>query len=364
MNTVQSAPAIAPASAEATMFGLSKLHAREGVWSTRAAVPVPGPDDVLIRIKRTAICGTDIHIYNWDTWAAGTIPVPMIFGHEYAGEIVELGTAVTRDLRIGQRVSGEGHVIDLNSQAARAGRFHLDPGTIGVGVNRQGAFAEYLCIPSFNVIPLPDEVSDDIGAILDPFGNAVHTAQQFDLMGEDVLVTGAGPIGIMAAAVARQAGARSVVITDINPYRLDLATKLADVIPVNVAREDLRDVMAREGIGNGFSVALEISGAGLAIQQAIDALMMGGKLAMLGIPDRAMEVNWSNFILKAINVKGVYGREMFETWRKMFGLLRNGLNLEPLITHRFAARDYQAAFDAMRSGQSGKVVLSWDGSPC
>lgn len=363
MNTIELAPTIAAPSAETTMFALSKLHARAGVWDTRAPVPVPGPDDVLIRIRRTAICGTDIHIFNWDTWAAATVPVPMIFGHEYSGEIVELGGAVTRDLHVGQRVSGEGHVIDLNSEAARAGHFHLDPGTIGVGVNRQGAFAEYLYIPAFNVIPLPEDVPDDIGAILDPFGNAVHTAQQFDLMGEDVLVTGAGPIGIMAAAVARQAGARSVVITDVNSYRLDLAAKLADVTPVNVAKEDLRDVMAREGISTGFNVALEISGAGSAISQAIDALMMGGKLAMLGIPDRAMEVSWSDVILKAINIRGVYGREMFETWRKMFGLLRNGLDLQPLITHRFAASEYQAAFDAMRSGQSGKVLLNWDETP-
>lgn len=350
----------AASSSAATMFGLSKLHAREGVWKTRSPIPLLGPNDVLIRIRRTAICGTDVHIYNWDGWAASTVPVPMIFGHEYSGEIVELGSAVTRDLHVGQRVSGEGHVIDFNSQAARAGHFHLDPGTIGVGVNRQGAFAEYLCIPAFNVIPLPDEVSDDIGAILDPFGNAVHTAQQFDLLGENVLVTGAGPIGIMAAAVARQAGARSVVLTDVNSYRLDLATKLADITPVNVAHEDLRDAMAREGIKDGFNVALEISGAEPAIRQAIDALMMGGKLAMLGIPDRAMEVAWSDIILKAINIRGVYGREMFETWRKMFGLLRNGLDLSPLITHRFVAGDFQAGFDAMRSGQSGKVILQWD----
>lgn len=347
-----------------TMFGLAKLHAREGIWETRAPIPDPGPEDVLIKVRRTAICGTDIHIYNWDEWAQGVIPVPMIFGHEFAGEIVEIGSAVSRDLHIGQRVSGEGHIIDLNSQAARAGRFHLDPGTVGVGVNRQGAFAEYLSIPAFNVVPLPDEVSDDVGALLDPFGNAVHTAQQFDLMGEDVLVTGAGPIGIMAAAVARRAGARSVVLTDINPFRLALAQQLADIVTVNVAKEDLRDVMAREGITTGFTVALEMSGSEPAIRQSIDALAMGGKLAMLGISSRAMEIAWSDIILKAITIRGVYGREMFETWRKMFGLLRNGLNLEPLITHRFASHDFQAGFDAMRSGQSGKVILDWDGGSC
>jgi threonine 3-dehydrogenase len=341
-----------------TMVGLAKSHARKGAWMMRAAVPLPAPHDVLIRIRRTAICGTDMHIYNWDEWAQRAIPVPMIFGHEYAGEIVELGSAVTRDLHVGQRVSGEGHVIDLDCAAARAGRFHLDPGTKGVGVNRQGAFAEYLCIPAFNAIVLPDSVDDDIGAILDPFGNAVHVAQQFSLMGEDVLVTGAGPIGIMAAAVARRAGARTVVLTDVNRYRLDLASRLADVVTVDVSSEDLRDVMAREGIAQGFG--LEMSGSDKAIRQAIDALAMGGKLAMLGIPALAMEVGWSDIILKAITIRGVYGREMFNTWRVMFGLLRSGLDLSPLITHRFSADRYQEAFDTMGSGLSGKVLLDWE----
>ncbi|KRB80673.1 L-threonine 3-dehydrogenase [Sphingomonas sp. Root710] len=345
--------------ATGTMKGLAKLEPREGIWSTTAAIPTCGPDDVLIRIRRTAICGTDVHIYNWDDWARKTIPVPMIVGHEFSGEIVEIGGAVSRDLRLGQRVSGEGHVIDINSAAARAGRFHLDPNTVGVGVNRQGAFAEFLAIPAFNVVPLPDDVSDDIGALLDPFGNAVHTAQQFDLMGEDVLVTGAGPIGIMAAAVARRAGARSVVLTDINRFRLDLAAKIADVRTVDVSREDLRDVMAQEGIEQGFSVALEMSGSAPAIRQAVDALVMGGNLAMLGIPAGAMEVAWADIILKALTIRGVYGREMFGTWRKMLGLIRNGLDMTQLITHRFDASDFQAGFDAMRSGQSGKVILNW-----
>ena len=345
---------------QGTMLGLAKLHAAEGVWRTTAPIPQPAADEVLIRVQRTAICGTDIHIYNWDEWAARTVPVPMIFGHEFAGEIVEIGSAVTRPLKLGQRVSGEGHLIDMNSAAARAGRFHLDPNTLGVGVNRQGAFAEYLAIPAFNVVPLPEEVSLDVGALLDPFGNAVHTAQQFDLLGEDVLVTGAGPIGIMAAAVARRAGARSVVLTDVNDFRLELAARIADVRPVNVAKEDLRDVMAAEGIAEGFGVALEMSGAQPAIRQAVDALIMGGKLAMLGIPSGTMDVAWADIILKALTIRGVYGREMFETWRKMLGLLHGGLDLEPLITHRFGAEDFQAGFDAMRSGQSGKVVLRWD----
>jgi threonine 3-dehydrogenase len=360
MSTLLSADPETAATTAGTMFGLAKLHPREGVWSTRAEIPVPGPDEVLIKVRRTAICGTDIHIYNWDDWAKKTVPLPMIFGHEFSGEIVEIGSAVTRKLQAGQRVSGEGHVINFDSEAARAGRFHLDPDTKGVGVNRQGAFAEYLVIPAFNVVPLPDNVSDDIGAILDPFGNAVHTAQQFELMGEDVLVTGAGPIGIMAAAVARAAGARAVVITDINPHRLALAARIADVTPVNVAGEELRDVMAREGIATGFGVALEMSGSEPAIRQAIDTLIMGGKLAMLGIPARPMETSWSDIILKALTIRGVYGREMFETWRKMFGLIHGGLDMTPLITHHFPASQFQDGFDAMRSGQSGKVVLTWD----
>lgn len=347
-------------STSATMFALGKLEPREGLWATQVPLPAPGPQDVLIRVRRTAICGTDVHIYNWDEWAARTIPVPMVVGHEFSGEIVAIGDQVARPLKMGQRVSGEGHVIDLDSAAARAGHFHLDPGTRGVGVNRQGAFAEYLAIPAFNVVPLPDEVSDDIGALLDPFGNAVHTAQQFDLLGEDVLVTGAGPIGIMAAAVARHAGARSVVITDVNDWRLDLATRLADVRPVNVAKEDLRDVMAAEGIPDGFGVALEMSGAHSGVAQAVDALRVGGGLALLGIPGQPMAVNWADIILKAITIKGVYGREMFRTWSKMLGLIRSGMNLEPIITHRVAARDFQAGFDTMRSGASGKVLLDWN----
>jgi threonine 3-dehydrogenase len=349
----------ASADATRTMRGLAKLEAKEGIWATRAPIPTPGPDEVLIKIRNTAICGTDIHIYNWDAWASKIIPVPMIVGHEFSGEIVEIGSAVTRDLHIGQRVSGEGHIVDMNSAAARSGHFHLDPNTVGIGVNRQGAFADYLVLPAFNVIPLPEEVSDEVGSMLDPFGNAVHTAQQFDLMGENVLVTGAGPIGIMAAAVARRAGARAVILTDVNRYRLDLAARIADIRPVDVSREDLRDVMAAEGIEQGFSVALEMSGAVPAIQQAIDTLVMGGNLAMLGIPGQTMDVAWGDIILKALTIRGVYGREMFGTWRKMFGLIRNGLDLTPLITHRFAIEDFQKGFDAMRSGQSGKVVLSW-----
>jgi threonine 3-dehydrogenase len=341
------------------MRALAKLRPEPGIWMTQADIPPCGADDVLIGVKRTAICGTDIHIYNWDAWAAATIPIPMITGHEFGGEIVEVGTAVTRDLKIGQRVSAEGHIVDLDGAAARAGQFHLDPHARGLGVHRQGAFADFVALPAFNVVPLPRDVSLEHAALLDPLGNAVHTAEQFDLLGQNVLVTGAGPIGIMAAAVARRAGARAVIITDVNPYRLGLAADLADVRPVDLSAQTLEDVMAEVGVGDGFDVAMEMSGAPSAITQAVGALKMGGGLAMLGIPSGTMEVAWSEIILKSLTIKGVYGRRMFETWRKMLGLLEAGLDLDRLITHRLPAGEFQAGFEAMRSGQSGKVVLDW-----
>jgi len=343
-----------------TMKALAKTKADVGLELIDAPVPSPGPEDVLIRVKRTAVCGTDIHIWNWDEWSQKNVPVPMITGHEFMGEIVAVGNGVDRPLKVGQRVSAEGHVIDLNSEAARAGHFHLDPNTRGIGVNRQGAFAEYVVAPAFNVIELPDDVPDEVGSMLDPFGNAVHTAQQFDLLGEDVLVTGAGPIGIMAAAVARHAGARTVVLTDINDYRLELATKVADVRTVNTQREDLRDVMKELGLKVGFDVALEMSGSPIAFNQCVDTLIMGGGLAMLGIPSKPMETDWGKIILKALTIKGVYGREMFTTWRKMLGLLNAGLDLRPLITHQMPYDQFEAGFEAMRSGRSGKVVLDWE----
>ncbi|APE45016.1 L-threonine 3-dehydrogenase [Sulfitobacter alexandrii] len=343
------------------MMALSKLHPREGLWLTHAPVPEIGPDDVLIRIKKTGICGTDIHIWNWDDWAAGTVPVPMITGHEFAGEIVEVGRNV-EGLEIGQRCSGEGHLIGKQSRQSRAGKFHLDPATRGIGVNEQGAFAEYLRLPAFNVVPLPDTISDDIGAILDPLGNAVHTALSFDLVGEDVLITGAGPIGIMAAAVARHVGARHVAITDINPARLELATKVADVVPVNVAEEDLGDVIARLKMKQGFDVGMEMSGAQAALDQMVEAMTMGGRIAMLGIPPGKSPVDWSRIVFKAITIKGVYGREIFETWYKMIAMLENGLDVSAIITHRFAAADFETGFAAMKSGEAGKVVLDWTGA--
>jgi len=341
------------------MKALAKTVAAPGLTLIETDTPQIGPEDVLIRVHRTAICGTDLLIYNWDEWAQKTIRVPMIVGHEFSGEIAEIGKAVTRPLFVGQRVSGEGHVVDQNSAAARRGQPHLDPRTKSIGVDRAGAFAEYLSMPAFNVVPLPQDVDFEIGALLDPFGNAVHTIQQFELMGEDVLITGAGPIGIMAAAVARRVGARSVVLTDRNDYRLGLARRMTDARTVNVTREDLKTVMAEEGIADGFGVALEMSGAQLAIGQAVAALAMGGRLAMLGIPSRAMEVNWSDIILKAVTIRGVYGRQMFETWHKMLALLHAGLDFAPLITHRVAANDYQAGFDAALSGEAGKVVMDW-----
>ncbi|MEM6309586.1 MAG: L-threonine 3-dehydrogenase [Pseudomonadota bacterium] len=337
---------------------LVKAEPREGLWMQTAPVPEIGPDDVLIRVNKTGICGTDIHIWNWDDWAQKTVPVPLITGHEFAGEIVEVGRNV-EGLQIGQRCSGEGHLIGKTSRQSRAGRFHLDPETRGIGVNEQGAFGEYLRLPAFNVVPLPDEVSDDVGAILDPLGNAVHTALSFDLVGEDVLVTGAGPIGIMAAAVARHVGARHVVITDVNPDRLALAARVADVVPVNVAREDLRAVTDKLGMREGFDVGLEMSGSQAALDQMVDRLVMGGRIALLGIPPGKSPVDWSRIVFKAITLKGVYGREIFETWYKMIAMLQNGLDVSGVITHRFAATDFAAGFDAMRSGSSGKVVLDW-----
>lgn len=323
-----------------------------------APVPEIGPDDVLIRVNKTGICGTDIHIWEWDDWAQRTVPAPLITGHEFAGEIVELGRNVT-DLQIGQRCSGEGHLIGHHSRQSRAGKFHLDPETRGIGVNEQGAFAEYLRLPAFNVVTLPDDVPDDIGAILDPLGNAVHTALSFDLVGEDVLITGAGPTGIMAAAVARHVGARHVVITDINPARLDLAARVADVTRVNVAQQDLREVMGQLRMTEGFDVGLEMSGNQQALDQMIEALVTGGRVALLGVPPGKSPVDWSRIVFKAITIKGVYGREIFETWYKMIAMLQNGLNVADVITHRFPVADFAEGFAAMRSGQSGKVVLNW-----
>jgi threonine 3-dehydrogenase len=340
------------------MKTLVKARAEVGLWMQDRPVPEIGPEDVLIKVRKTGICGTDIHIWNWDDWAARTVPVGLITGHEFAGEIVAMGAQV-EGLSIGQRCSGEGHLIGKQSRQSRAGKFHLDPETRGIGVNEPGAFAEYLRLPAFNVVPLPETIDDEIGAILDPLGNAVHTALSFDLVGEDVLITGAGPIGIMAGAVARHVGARHVVITDVNPARLALAAQVADVVPVNVGTEDLRDVMARLKIVQGFDVGMEMSGNQRALDQMVEALVMGGRIAMLGIPPGKSPVDWSRIVFKAITIKGVYGREIFETWYKMIAMLENGLDVRRVITHRFKVADYEAGFEVMRSGASGKVVLEW-----
>ena len=341
-----------------TMNVLQKSKPEPGLWMTRQPIPEIGPDDVLIRIRKTGICGTDIHIWNWDEWAAKTVPVPLVTGHEFAGEIVELGRDV-HDLKLGQRCSGEGHLIGHQSRQSRSGKFHLDPETRGIGVNEPGAFAEYLALPAFNVVPLPDTIEDEIGAILDPLGNAVHTALSFDLIGEDVLITGAGPIGIMAAAVARHAGARHVVITDLNPDRLALAAQVADVVPVNPAEEDLKSVVSGLGMAQGFDVGLEMSGAQPALDQMVEAMVMGGRIALLGIPPGKSPVDWSRIVFKALTIKGVYGREIFETWYKMIAMLENGLDVSKVITHRFKATEFEKGFQVMRGGSCGKVVLDW-----
>lgn len=345
------------------MKALAKLHAREGIWMvTDAPIPEPGHNDLLIKIRKTAICGTDIHIYNWDDWSRKTIPVPMITGHEYVGEVVAIGQEV-RGFTIGDRVSGEGHITCGHCRNCRAGRTHLCRNALGVGVNRQGCFAEYLVIPAFNAFRIPDNISDELAAIFDPFGNAVHTALSFDLVGEDVLISGAGPIGIMAAAVCKHAGARNVVITDINDYRLELARSMGVTRAVNVSQQDLRGVMNELGMTEGFDVGLEMSGAPPAFRTLLEVMNHGGRIALLGIPPGEMAIDWNQVIFKGLFIKGIYGREMFETWYKMAALIQSGLDLTPIITHRYHIDDFQQGFDQMRSGLSGKVVLNWDEKP-
>jgi threonine 3-dehydrogenase len=340
------------------MKALAKLHSEPGIWMTEVPEPEVGHNDLLIKIRKTAICGTDVHIYNWDQWSQKTVPLGLVTGHEYVGEVVGMGEEVS-GFAIGDRVSGEGHITCGYCRNCRAGRRHLCRNTSGVGVNRAGAFAEYLVIPAFNAFKLPDDVSDELAAIFDPFGNAVHTALSFNLVAEDVLITGAGPIGMMAAAVARHVGARHVVITDVNDFRLDLARKMGATRTVNVARENLRDVMQSLGMTEGFDVGLEMSGVPSAFHSMLDSMNHGGKLAILGIPSEEMAIDWSQVIFKGLELKGVYGREMFETWYKMAGLIQSGLDLQPMITHTLPVSDFQEGFDIMRSGQSGKVILDW-----
>ena len=340
------------------MKALAKLYPQEGVWLHETEKPVVGHNDLLIKIRKTAICGTDVHIYNWDEWSQKTIPVPMTIGHEYVGTVVEIGCEV-EGFSIGDRVSGEGHITCGHCRNCRAGRRHLCRNTQGVGVNRAGAFAEYLAIPAVNAFKIPDNISDELAAIFDPFGNALHTALSFDLVGEDVLITGAGPIGIMAAAVAKHVGARHVVLTDINEYRLNLARSLGVVHTVNVAEQSLDQKMADLKMTEGFDVGLEMSGSAPAFRKMLDVMNHGGKVAMLGIPSSEVAIDWGKVIFKGLVLKGIYGREMFETWYKMASIIQSGLDLTPIITHRFSVDEFQQGFDVMRSGLSGKVILDW-----
>ena len=343
-----------------TMKALVKAKGEKGLWMQDVPVPEIAPNEVLIKIERTAICGTDMHIYRWDEWAQKNVPVGLVVGHEYGGTVAAVGSTVKR-VKVGQRVTGEGHVVGTRSRNARAGKFHLDPDTKGIGVNLPGAFAQYLALPEFNVIPLPDNFPLEIASIMDPLGNAVHTALAFDLVGEDVLITGAGPIGIMAAAVAEKAGARRVVLTDINDWRLDFARKIAPrTRMVNTMNEDLRSVMTEIGMTEGFDVGLEMSGAEPAFNQMLDTMLMGGNIAMLGIPSKPFPIDFGKLVGKALTLKGIYGRQMYETWYKMLALLDSGLDMSPMITHRFDARDFQNAFDLMETGKSGKVILDWN----
>ena len=341
------------------MKALAKLERAPGLTLTRVKKPEVGHNDVMIKIRKTAICGTDIHIWKWDDWAQKTIPVPMQVGHEYVGVIVEVGQEV-RGFKPGDRVSGEGHITCGYCRNCRAGRRHLCRNTVGVGVNREGAFAEYLAIPAFNAFKIPDDISDELAAIFDPFGNATHTALSFNLVGEDVLITGAGPIGIMAAAIARHVGARHVVITDINEYRLALARRMGVTRAVDAGREELRDVMAELHMTEGFDIGLEMSGAPSAFVSMLEHMNHGGKIALLGIPPASTAIDWNQVIFKGLEIKGIYGREMFETWYKMVAMLQSGLDLGPIITHRFPVDDYREAFETMLSGESGKVILDWE----
>ena len=340
------------------MKSLVKAKPEVGIWLEDVPVPEIGHNDVLVKVNKTAICGTDIHIYNWDAWAQKTIPVPMTVGHEFAGVIVEKGSEV-KGINIDDRVSAEGHVTCGHCRKCRAGERHLCRNTIGIGVNRAGAFAEFISVPASNICPLPDTISDDLGAMLDPLGNAAHTALEFDLVGEDVLITGAGPIGIMAVAIAKHVGARHIVITDINDYRLDIAKRMGATRAVNVTQTSLRDVMDDLKMTEGFDVGLEMSGNPKAFADMLDIMNHGGKIAMLGIMPEDTAINWNHVIFKGLEIRGIYGRRMFETWYKMIAMLESGLDLSPVLTHEFKLNDYQDAFDIMRSGNSGKVILNW-----
>ena len=343
------------------MKALVKSKRAPGLWLEDVPEPVIGINDVLIRVSHTGICGTDLHIYQWDEWAQATIPVPMPIGHEFAGEIVEVGSNVS-DFHPGELVSGEGHVVCGRCRNCLAGRRHLCAHTQGVGVNRPGAFAEFIALPMSNIWRHKDNMNREIAAIFDPFGNAVHTALSFPVLGEDVLITGAGPIGLMAIPVVKHAGARFIVVTDLNPTRLEIARRLGATLAVDPRETPLEDVQKKLGMQEGFDVGLEMSGNPSAFRQLIANMSHGAKIAMLGIPDDQMAINWRDVIFNMLTIKGIYGREMYETWYKMTVMLESGLNLDPVITHRLDYRDFEQGFAAMRSGQSGKVILTWPGA--
>ncbi len=340
------------------MKALVKRKREPGLWLEDVPQPGIGINDVLIKVDRTGICGTDVHIYAWDDWAQKTIPVPMVVGHEFVGEIVEVGSNVV-DFHPGDVVSGEGHVVCGRCRNCMAGRRHLCADTKGIGVNRPGAFAEYISLPMTNVWHHDHTIDRDIAAIFDPYGNAVHTALTFSILGEDVLITGAGPIGCMAAAVARHAGARHVVVTDVNPWRLELATKLGATRTVDVRSERLADVQRELGMREGFDVGLEMSGNASAFRDMVSQMAHGGKIAMLGIPSGEMAIDWNAVVFNMLTIKGIYGREMYDTWYKMTVMLQSGLDLSPVITHRYGYQDFEQGFEVMMSGQSGKVILKW-----
>ncbi len=335
-----------------------KLKPERGIWMSEAPIPELGPNDVLIKVKKTAICGTDIHIYNWDAWAQQNVPVPLTVGHEFVGEIAELGNEVT-SFKIGDRVSGEGHIACGFCRNCRAGRRHLCRKNDSVGVTRNGCFAEYLAIPAVNAYPIPDSVSDSEAAILDPFGNATHTALSFSVVGEDVLITGAGPVGIMAVAVAKHVGARYIVITDVNKYRLELAKKMGATLAINPQQMSLDESMKKLGMREGFDVGLEMSGNPKAFNDMLAHMNHAGKVALLGFLPQDTQINWNHIIMKGLQLKGIYGREMFDTWYKMICMIQTGLDITPVITHEYPIDDFQKAFDTMLSGQSGKVIMSW-----
>lgn len=341
------------------MKALVKREAAPGLWLEDVPEPEVGINDVLVRVKRTAICGTDLHIYNWDSWAQQTIPVPMVVGHEFVGEIVEVGSNVN-DFHPGQIVSGEGHVVCGRCRNCLAGRRHLCAHTRGIGVNRPGAFAEYVALPMSNVWEHRPGIDLDVAALFDPLGNAVHTALQFDVLGEDVLITGAGPIGAMAAAVCRHAGARHVVVTDLNPARLALARTLGATRTVDVREESLAEVQRSLGMTEGFDVGLEMSGSPAAFQDMLANMCHGGKVAMLGIPTEELAIDWNTVIFNMLTIKGVYGREMYETWYKMSVMVESGMDISPVITHRLPYADFEQGFQAMLAGEASKVILDWD----